>query len=915
MVATSALADLLPGQVLVAPRQEATAASRSLAREAGFATIRTLPRSGLLVLATPAEETVEQAVARLSTLAWVRYAQPNYVYRIPTPPHAPVRSTPPTGDVTARFTPNDPLFGRQWHLSLVGAQAAWDLERGDPSVIIALIDTGVAYRNGTNVARAVDLAGVSFVAPHDWIDGDAYPDDMNGHGTHVCGTLVQATNNGIGVAGLAHGCALMPLRVLDADGNGSTADIAEAVYWAVDNGADVINMSLGSVSSSLAEEEAVEAAESAGVVVCAAAGNDGAQRLDYPAAFETVLAVGAVRTTKARASYSNYALGLDLVAPGGDTSLDENLDGQPDGVYQNAFEADQGDTSLDNNLYYYFDGTSMATPHVAASAALVLSRGGIGTPRAASVRSILTTTAEDLGAVGWDRIYGHGLVRPDRALASIAAAGRTISGSVTLGGAGLAGVTVRAGGLSTVTDSSGDYTLSGLPAGTLTVTPGYGSYVFAPAARSVSATGASTGIDFAAGVTIRNPLSSGVAIVTVPGTPLAGHTGATELLGTGSSALYSYLPATESYTAIATPVAGQAYFARVGTGGAAVVAPATSTVAVSVPVGYSLLGNPSATVSMPFSGVRVRAGGTDYSLTQAVNLGLVRSYGWLWDTATASYKLLHPSIAGSLHSVPPWAGFFFEARDAVTMLLPAGTSALAAEARATSWPGLSLRVRAEDGAEGQAWLGWPSDGSEAEAAAPAPPETGSSSPRVRIAAAGALVLERAVAAEGYPIVVETGGRPAGSLLTLTVEGLETLPRAWSPVLSDEHGANAVALRAQPVLALRAPADGAPLRFRLVVEQRGQGLRVRLGTAESLRGRLEATYEVTTQSEVTAEVRNAAGRVVARLGPYSVASGAHALRWDGRSDLGTTAPSGRYTLWLRATSPRGERAEATAAFAR
>lgn len=922
LLTAPAMGAFAPGEVIVAPRTDARASSRFLAGEAGCAVVKTLPAAGLLLLRTADGETVEQSVARLSGLSWVRYAQPNYIYRIPTPPHRPVREGGGP-EASARFTPNDPLFGRQWHLTQVGAQAAWEVQRGNSSVTIAIIDTGVAYRNATGVvAQAVDLAGVRFVSPWDWVDGDAFPDDLNGHGTHVCGTLAQATNNGIGVAGLAHGCSIMPLRVLDESGSGSTTDIVEAVHWAISNGADVINLSLGSPSAGFSEQEAFEAADEAGIVVAAAAGNDGIEAMEYPAAFAPVLAVGAVTYGKERASYSNYGSGLDLVAPGGDSALDENSDGHPDGVYQNTFDIETGDTPLNNNRYYYFDGTSMATPHVAAAAALLIARGGLGTPRAQKVRELLESTAEPLGPAGWDSDFGYGLVRPDRALTyTPTPPGRSISGTIRFGTVPLAGATVRSGSASTVTNASGQYTLSSLPAGTLTVTPTLSGYTFAPTSRAVSLTGTVTGIDFAAGKRYANLLPAGVAIVSVPGTPLAGHMGAAEILGTGASGFYAYRPATDDYAVAAGPTLGQAYFARVGTGGVAIAAPASSTVAVSVAEGFALLGNPLPYHSLPFSSVKVRYGGTDYTLTQAAGMGLTRSYGWLWDTATSSYKLLHATLAGTLHSVPPWTGFFLEALDAAQVVMPGTVATVSAEsvAEVTTGPVLSIRARAEDGREGEAWLGWLDGGPAMEATPPGAPAGAPIGPRVLLAtedgAAGALVLTRRAASRAYTLTVEPGDQPAGSRISLSFGGLSSLPREWNPVLSAPDGTDAVALRAQPSAEMTVPEDGAAIRLTLRMEDRASGIRLRLRDAETLRGCLEASYELSSQADLVGEVRNAAGRVIARLGPWSRAGGAYTLRWDGRTSRGTLAPSGRYTLWLQATGTRGERASAMSAFDR
>jgi serine protease len=174
-------------------------------------------------------------------------------------------------------------------------------------------------------------------------------------------------------------------------------------------------MSLGGPSASETLRRALDRAEAAGVVVVAAAGNDGERRVDYPAAFPNVLAVGAVDGRKQLAPYSNFGAELDLVAPGGDLERDDDNDGDPDGVLQQTFDSFTAFLTgrYDDFAYFYFEGTSQATPHVAALAALLISQG-ITDP--AAVRAALTSTAEDLGSPGRDDTYGFGLIRPERAL-------------------------------------------------------------------------------------------------------------------------------------------------------------------------------------------------------------------------------------------------------------------------------------------------------------------------------------------------------------------------------------------------------------------------------------------------------------------------------------------------------------------
>jgi serine protease len=305
-----------------------------------------------------------------------------------------------------RFIPNDPYYGHQWHLDQIGMPSAWSRGRG-AGVVVAVIDTGVAYRNADRFAQAPDLGQTRFVDGWDFVDNDAFPDDEHGHGTHVAGTIAQSTDNGLGVAGVAPSAAIMPLRVLDASGAGGWAAIASAIRWAADHGADVINMSLGGGMRSRTVERAIDYAHEHGVVVVAAAGNSSRGAVEYPARHDHVIAVGAVRFDRELSFYSCYGDGLDVVAPGGDTRVDQNGDGLPDGVLQNTIVG----RDVRRFDYLAWQGTSMAAPHVAGVAALV--RGaGVSDPDA--VERVLRETAEPIGDV---EHFGSGLVRADAALA------------------------------------------------------------------------------------------------------------------------------------------------------------------------------------------------------------------------------------------------------------------------------------------------------------------------------------------------------------------------------------------------------------------------------------------------------------------------------------------------------------------
>ncbi len=293
---------------------------------------------------------------------------------------------------------NDPLNVQQWNLSLLDIETAWQTTRG-AGVTVAVLDSGV-YTGGNDAP--------TFLLPgYDFIDDDADADDEHGHGTHVAGTIAQATDNGFGVAGVAPDVAVLPVRVLNENGNGSTFAIARGITWAVDNGADVINLSLGSNGGSAAEQQAVQYALDSGVVVVAASGNQGEAQPLFPAAYTGVISVGAVGGDAAVAPYSNQ--GVDLVAPGGRLAQDIDNDGIPDGILQETVVA-PGETD-----FVFLQGTSMASPHVAASAALLLSAGA----DPADVPDLLTSSAFDLDAPGFDARSGAGLVDPVAALEAL----------------------------------------------------------------------------------------------------------------------------------------------------------------------------------------------------------------------------------------------------------------------------------------------------------------------------------------------------------------------------------------------------------------------------------------------------------------------------------------------------------------
>ena len=320
---------------------------------------------------------------------------------------------------------DDPYLGYQWNLDAANVTPAWQTTTGK-GVTVAVLDTGV--RTGGPDGIATLLSG------YDFYNNDDNPSDGNGHGTFVAGTIAQSTNNAVGVAGIAPGVDILPVKVMGDDGTGDVAAIANGLVWAADQGAQVANMSLGSAYPSQTLEDACRYARDRGVTLVGATGNEYGTSVGYPAAYDTVIAVGATGYSGVRAGYSNTGKGIDLMAPGGDLSKDENKDGYADGILQETIENGRW-------TYTFWEGTSMATPHVAAAAALVTAAGASNPDE---VYAALTSTARDLGSTGYDTSYGYGLLDVTSA---VAVAGSAESGS---DGSGSSGSDTGGGGSSGV---------------------------------------------------------------------------------------------------------------------------------------------------------------------------------------------------------------------------------------------------------------------------------------------------------------------------------------------------------------------------------------------------------------------------------------------------------------------------------
>ncbi len=310
--------------------------------------------------------------------------------------------------------PNDPNYYAQWAHPKINSPAAWDVSTGSTSIVIAVIDTGIDLNHP-------DLAS-KLVQGHDYWDYDTTPNDENGHGTHVAGIAAALTNNSVGVAGMSWGAKIMPVRALNAEGSGFNYDIISAIEFAKNNGADIINMSLGGPTYSQAMQDMVTAAHAAGAMVIAAMGNESTNAPAYPAAYSNVMAVSATDQGDGLSYYSNYGSHVDIAAPGGEMSNYHDTGGILSTMpTYNVY--------LTTSYYYYknydyMQGTSQASPYVAGLAALVWSLAPGFTND--QVQAVIQNTAVDLGTGGWDTSFGWGRINASAALAAVSLQAATL---------------------------------------------------------------------------------------------------------------------------------------------------------------------------------------------------------------------------------------------------------------------------------------------------------------------------------------------------------------------------------------------------------------------------------------------------------------------------------------------------------
>ena len=372
------------------------------------ATVKNFGLNRILKLTLSSDSDINKTLYALQKDPKIEYAQLNHIYLID-------------------YLPHDPLVSQQWLIEKIQLEQAWDIERGSPNILLAIVDTGIDYNhedlsdniwlnpgedlNGDGIADSSDfngldddnngyiddLKGWDFTdAPHfpdggDYLSRDNDPMDEHGHGTSVAGIVGAVAGNQVGIAGIAHNCRIMTLRAGTSQGLLEEDDVASAIVYAVDNGARVINMSFGDVAASPLLHNVMQYAFNNNCVLVASAGNSASDDIHYPSGYNETISVGATSSEDILASYSNYGATVDLTAPGV-------------ALYT---------TKLDN-LYGEFGGTSASAPVVSAVASLLISKQPDLTNE--DVKNILISSTDDLGAVGWDNFYNAGRVNAFNAL-------------------------------------------------------------------------------------------------------------------------------------------------------------------------------------------------------------------------------------------------------------------------------------------------------------------------------------------------------------------------------------------------------------------------------------------------------------------------------------------------------------------
>jgi len=384
--ASSALAaQVIPGHVVVKWRDASK--GPEVAARRGLAVVAELgaPGKGMPELLSTAGRPVNAVLAELRADPAVASAEPDYKIQLAV-------------DGSTAVSVNDPMTSGQYSLDRMRVRDAWSLSTGAANVI-AVLDTGVQYAHP-------DLAG-RLLPGHDFVNSDTDASDDNGHGTWVSGIIAANANDGYGIAGISWTDKILPVKIMDGTGEGATSDLTAGIIWAADQGADVINMSIGGFPHSQFVQDAVNYAWSKGAVLIGAAGNNRREESFYPASFANVVSVSGTQVDDEFSNWSSYGPNVDLSAPGASV------------LTTNCTTC----TYADHNTWgshTYISGTSFATPNVAGVVALIRARFPAATPQ--QVVDTLFATVDDLGYAGWDNRYGRGRVNAYRAL------GATVSG-------------------------------------------------------------------------------------------------------------------------------------------------------------------------------------------------------------------------------------------------------------------------------------------------------------------------------------------------------------------------------------------------------------------------------------------------------------------------------------------------------
>ena len=389
-------AEVVPGEVIVKFRDEAAAGEVARVRGLEIAAASGAKGGGLPAVANTRGRPVDQVLAELRSDPGVEYAEPSYRVQLLV------------DGAVAAVGVNDPMTGGQYSLDRMRVRDAWSLSRGG-SGVVAVLDTGVQPDHP-------DLSG-RVLPGRDLVNNDSDAADDNGHGTWVAGIIAAKPNDGWGIAGISWSDRILPVKIMNSSGTGSTSALVSGIIWAADNGATVINMSVGGFPYSQAVQDAVTYAWNRGVVLVGAAGNNNREESFYPASLNHVISVSATQPQDEFSHWSSYGPAVDVSAPGSSvltTNCVASICPHPEW-----------------GTHTYISGTSFATPNVAGVVALIRAQNPTFTPQ--QVVDRLYATVDDLGFAGWDNRYGRGRVNAYRAL------GASVAASPRPGGDGLEG--------------------------------------------------------------------------------------------------------------------------------------------------------------------------------------------------------------------------------------------------------------------------------------------------------------------------------------------------------------------------------------------------------------------------------------------------------------------------------------------